>query len=213
MEYTCVHSSSNQVVRCSDSMDVTSEVKVKLKDIEHIAYLILLQFSYISIHRRQVERDILIATLKRVRVEGEEIAQCSVWKWGKNFCKTEKCLPHIYVILQTSRTELPNTIFFLHKNHSLISENNMAQHICIAPPSPSFWPTHITCTTGFTHTLAKAPAAPTNTSELNSSQQPWVVLAIKLWLQRALHKLTTHTQYCRQALQTTYYTVTTLVIF
>lgn len=112
MEYTCVHSSSNQVVRCSDSMDVTSEVKVKLKDIEHIAYLILLQFSYISIHRRQVERDILIATLKRVRVEGEEIAQCSVWKWGKNFCKTEKCLPHIYVILQTSRTELPNTIFF-----------------------------------------------------------------------------------------------------
>lgn len=72
MEYTCVDSSSNQVVGCSDSMDVTSEVKVKL-EIKHISYLILLQFSFISIHCRQMEREILIAMLKWVRVEGERL--------------------------------------------------------------------------------------------------------------------------------------------
>lgn len=113
MEYTCVNSSSDQVVGCSDSMDVTSEVKVKLEEIKHISYLILLKFSFISIHRRQMERKVLIAMLKWVRVEGREIAQCSMWKRGKNFSKTEKCLPHIYVILQTSRTKLPNKkVFF-----------------------------------------------------------------------------------------------------
>jgi len=61
MEYTCIDSSSDQVVGCSDSMDVTSEVKVKLEDTKHISYLILLQLSFISIHRRQMEREVLIA--------------------------------------------------------------------------------------------------------------------------------------------------------
>lgn len=73
MEYTCVNSSSDQVVGCSDSMDVTSEVKVKLEEIKHISYLILLKFSFISIHRRQMERKVLIAMLKWVRVEGERL--------------------------------------------------------------------------------------------------------------------------------------------
>lgn len=73
MEYTCVDSSSDQVVGCSDSMDVTSEVKVKLEEIKHISYLILLQFSFISFHRRQMERKVLIAMLKWVRVEGERL--------------------------------------------------------------------------------------------------------------------------------------------
>lgn len=169
MEHTCIHSSSNQVVCCSNCMDVASEVKVKLEDIKHIGYLILLQFSYISIHCRQMERDILIAMLKWVRVEGEEIAQSSMWKRGKNFSETEKCLPHIYVILQTSRTKLPNQIFaweqFCQAPWYLRTAWYSASALLLL--SPSFWPTHIICTTF--RTLAEVLAAPTEVSELNSN--------------------------------------------
>lgn len=73
VEHSCVNGSSNQVVGCSDGMDVTSEVKVKLEDIKHISCLILLQFSFIPTHRRQMERGVLIVMLKWVRVEGERL--------------------------------------------------------------------------------------------------------------------------------------------
>lgn len=73
MEYTRIDSSSDEVVGCSDSMDVAREVKVKLEDIKHTSYLILLQFSFISIHCRQMERELLIAMLKWVRVERERL--------------------------------------------------------------------------------------------------------------------------------------------
>lgn len=87
VEYTRVNSSSDQIVGCSDGMDVTSEVKVKLEDIKHISYLILLQFSFIPTHRRQMEKSIN-SNVTVGEGGGGEIAQCSMWKRGKNFSKT-----------------------------------------------------------------------------------------------------------------------------
>lgn len=116
VEHACVNSSSNQVVGCSDGMDVTSEVKVKLEDIKYISYLILLQFSFIPTHRRQMERGVLIVMLKWVRVEGERLLSAVCGREERISLKHKKCLPHIHVILQTSKTKLPNKklfVFFL----------------------------------------------------------------------------------------------------
>lgn len=107
MEYTCINSSSNQVVGCSDSMDVTSEVKVKLEEIKHISYLILLQFSFISVHHRQMEREVLTAMLKWVRMEGERLLSAVYGREERIPLKQKIPPPHL-CHLQTSRPKLPN---------------------------------------------------------------------------------------------------------
>lgn len=129
VEYPCVNSSSDQVVGCSDGMDVTSEVKVKLEDIKHINYLILLQFSFIPTHRRQMERGVLIVMLKWVRVEGERLLSevcgreerislkhknasptfMSLYKLLEQSSQTKSCLLFSSPLYQNNFHRLPDT--------------------------------------------------------------------------------------------------------
>lgn len=142
MEYTRVNSSSDQVVGCSDSMDITSEVEVKLEEIKHISYLILLKFSFISIHRRQMERKVLIAMLKWVRVEGERLLSAVCGREERISPKQKNASPTFMSFYKLPERSFQIKSFFFPTRTvltgSLTPEKTMIWHICIAPPSPSF---------------------------------------------------------------------------
>lgn len=147
MEYTGVNSGSDQVVGCSDGMDVTSEVEVKLEDIKHISYLILLQFSFIPTHRRQMERGVLIVMLKWVRVEGERLLSAVCGREERISLKHKNASPtfmSFYKLLKQS-SQIKSCLFFslpLHQNNShrlpgTLKDPTWHTVFCIAPPSPS----------------------------------------------------------------------------
>lgn len=176
VEHACINSSSDQVVGCSDGMDVTSEVKVKLEDMEHISYLILLQFSFIPTHRRQMEREVLIVMLKWVRVEGERLLSAVCGREERISLKHKNASPTLmsfYKLLKQS-SQIKSCLFFSFSpppeqlsQAPWYLEDPTQNTLCSAllllhPPTDP-----LVCTAGFTHTLTEVAAAPTRESELN----------------------------------------------